>query len=193
MDTNTLISCKMGAWRKVTSHMPHFYNHSNTKEFGKITVKPKQWYRRLFKLGSYSIWPYTTMGKIEFTLQVEQLPQRDGINRNDQNVYIRLGDGSYRTLITLVKKSTPVKGVAEYTGDTKFFIAPAGYSDRNSERFIAKEGILLFDDNVLSINHYIFGGGSVIVLIFSCLCVLLGWLLGLIRLIPVWEMWIPIK
>ena len=171
--------------------MPHFYDYSNAKEFGKITVRPKQWHRRFFKIGSYSIWPYVTMGKIEFTLLIEHIPQRDGINRNNQNVYIQLGDGSYQVIKTIYANETDIEGIAAYTGDTKFFIAPAGYSDKNSERFIAKEGILLFDDNVLSINHYIFGGGSVVVLLTTFLCMLLGWLLGFFQIIPERIIWWP--
>jgi hypothetical protein len=133
------------------------------------------------------------MGKIEFTLLVDRLPQHDGISKRNRNVFIRLGDGSYRSLVTLTGKSTQVMGIAEYTGDTKFFIAGAGYSGKWSERFIDKEGILLFDDNVLSINNYIFGGTSVIVLLTTLLCGLLCWLLGFIKLIPFWEIWIPTK
>lgn len=172
--------------------MPHFYNYPDTQDFGKITVRPKQWHRMLFKIGSYSIWPYVTMGKIEFILRVERLPQRDGINRNDKNVYIKLGDGSYRTVITLVEKITSVKGIAEYTGDTKFFIAPASYSDKYAKKYIAEEGILLFDDNVLSINHYIFGVlGILISAILSCIVgVFVGILLGFINVIPYLKMWI---
>jgi hypothetical protein len=183
----------MVAWRKGIFHMPHFYNHRTTKEFGKITVKPRQWYRRLFKIGSYSIWPYVTMGKIELALQVDRLPQHKGINKHNRNVFIRLGDGSYRTLTTLTEKITQVTGIAEYTGDTKFFIAPADYSFKSTERFIDKEGILLFDDNVLSINNYIFGGVSAIALITTLLCVLISWLLGFIKVIPFWQIWIPTK
>ena len=170
--------------------MPHFYDHSSSKEFGKITVRPKPWDRRLFKIGSYSIWPYVTMGKIEFTLQVEQLPQHDGINKLNRNVYIKLGDGSYRSLVTLAKKRTDIEGIAEYIGDTKFFIAPASYSNKTGEQFISKEGVVLFDDHVLPINRYVFGiGGMFITAIISLLCVLLSWLLGFIELVPAWKMW----
>jgi len=131
------------------------------------------------------------MGKIEFTIYVDQLPQQSDYMK--RNVYIRLGDGSYRTLTTITDKITKVVGIAEYTGDTKILIASSSYSFHNSERFIDKEGLLLFDDNILSINNYIFGGGSLIVLISTLLCVLLGWLLGFIKLIPFWQLWIPLK
>ena len=173
--------------------MPHFYNYADTREFGKITVRPKQWYRRLFKIGNYSICPYVTMGKIEFTLHVERLPmsKRDIVFGNMKNVFIRFGDGTYKSLITLVDENTPVEGVAEYTGDTKFFIAPSLYSTGRTERFISNEGILLFDDNVLSINHYIWGGCSVAALfliVFSCM---LGLLSGLIQVNPEKVIWWP--
>ena len=177
-------------WIRVISHMPNFYNHSDTKEFGKITVTPRQWWRRI-RIGSYSIWPYVTMGKIEFTLRVEKLPQSDGINKRNRNVYIRLGNGSYRSLKTLAEKSTPIEGIAEYTGDTKFFIAPSNYSVGNSDRFIDKEGILLFDDNVLSVNHYVWGGCSVAALLLILCSVVLSLLSGLIQVNPERVIWWP--
>ncbi len=169
--------------------MPHFYNHKCTNDFGNITVIPKG--IRRIRICGYSGFPYVTMSKIRFTLHLERLPQQEGINKNNRNVYMQLGDGSYRTLKTIYDKKTDVEGTAMYMGDTKFFIAPASYSDRNSERFIAKEGILLFEDNVLPINHYIFGvGGIIATAIISFLCVLLSWMLGLIELVPFWKMWI---
>ena len=171
--------------------MPHFYNHSDTKEFGKITVTPKQWYRRFSRLGSFSFWPYMTMGKIKFILEVEKLPEREGSNRRARNVYLKLGDGSYRSILTITRNKTDIEGIAEYTGDTKFFIAPASYADKIGQQYIAKEGILLFDDSILSKNQYIFGiGGIFLTAFFSALCVLLGWLLGFIELIPAWKVWL---
>ena len=171
--------------------MPNFYNHADTREFGKVTVTPKQWSRRIFRLGSYSLLPYVTMSEIEFTLQVERLPQSDSVNKRNRNVYIRLGDGSYRPLTTLVDKSTLIKGVAEYSGDTKFFIAPSSYSDGNSDRFIDKEGLLLFDDSVLSVNHYIWGGCSVAALVLILCSALLSLLSGLIQVTPERVIWWP--
>jgi hypothetical protein len=166
-------------------HMPHYYNHKDTNAFGKVTVTPKG--IRRFKVGDYSIWPYVTMSKIRFTLRVEKFPQSNGINKKDFNVYIKLGDNSYRSLITLTSKETDIEGIAHYTGDTKFFIAPAGYP----EKYIDKEGVLLFDDNVLSINHYVWGGCSVAALLTAFLCGLLGWLLGFIQIIPERIIWWP--
>jgi len=99
---------------------------------------------------------------------------------------MQLGDGSYRTIETISKNETPVNGVAMYTGDTKFFICSSIYTDRNSERFIAKEGLLLFEDKVQHINDYIFGGCSVAVLIITISGVLLAWLLGIIQINPTW-------
>ena len=169
--------------------MPHFRNHKNTIDFGKITITPKG--IRRIRIGEYSILPYVTMSKIRFTLHVEKLPQQDGINRNNRNVYMQLGDGSYRAIKTICANETDIEGIAEYTGDTKFFIAPANYFFKNSERFIAQEGILLFEDNVLSINHYIFGvGGIIATALISFLCVLFSWLLGLIELVPFWKVWL---
>ena len=61
--------------------MPHFYNHKNTKDFGKVTITPKG--IRRIKLGDFSIWPYVTMSKIRFTVTVEKFPQRNGINKKN--------------------------------------------------------------------------------------------------------------
>lgn len=131
------------------------------------------------------------MSKIRFTLHVEKLPQHGGGDNTNRNIFIQLGNGSYRAIKTISSNATEIAGTAEYTGDTKFFIAPASYFYKNSERFIAKEGILLFEDNVLSINHYIFGvGGIIATALISFLCVLFSWLLGLIELVPFWKMWL---
>jgi hypothetical protein len=167
--------------------MPYFYDYPNDKDFGKIAVTPKGIVRRFIKVGKLSLLPYVKMGRIRFTLHVERLPQDVGSNRPSRNVYVQAGDGSYRVITTIDKQITDIEGIAEYTGDIKFLIASAGYSDRNAQRFIAAEGILLFDDHVLSINHYIYGGASLVVLLFSFLCILFGWLLGFIELMPFWR------
>jgi hypothetical protein len=158
--------------------MPHFYNHEKTKDFGKVSVTPKG--IRYFRFWGYSPFPYVTMSKVLFTLRVEKIPQFS------QNIYMQLGDGSYRTIDTISKNETFVSGEARYTGDTKFFICSSTYTDRNSERFIAKEGLLLFEDNVQHINNYIFGGCSVSALIITISGVLLAWLLGIIQINPTW-------
>jgi len=106
--------------------MPHFYNHSQTKDFGRITVTPKPWWRNLFKLRGYSIFPYFVMGNIEFKVDFERRPEPT----NDSHIYTiceKLGDGSYRNILTIRNNKVEVKGVAESTGDTKFFI---GRSDK---------------------------------------------------------------
>lgn len=160
------------------AHMPHFYNYKNTQYFGNITVIPKgiHWIR----LGGYGLVPYMTMSNIQFTLRVDKLP------RSGYNVYLQLADGSYRTLATIDKNEVPVSGVAMYTGDTKIFIAPFSYTDASSERFIAKEGILLFEDRVQHLNDYIYGGCSVALLVITVIGVLLAWLLGIIQIDPTW-------
>jgi len=159
-------------------HMPHFYNHKNTNNFGNITVVPRgvHWIR----LWGYGLVPYITMSNIRFTLRVDKLP------RSGYNVYLQLADGSYRTLATIDKTEIPVSGVVMYTGDTKIFIAPLSYTDASSERFIAKEGILLFEDKVQHLNDYIYGGCSVALLAITVIGVLLAWLLGVIQIDPTW-------
>lgn len=170
------------------AHMPHFYNHKETSEFGNITVIPKG--IRWIRLFGYSPIPYVTMSKIRFTLRVEKLPQQNGINRNLRNVYMQLADGSYRTTATIYNKETLIEGTIMYTGDTKFYIASSSYIDKNSERFIAKDGILLFEDKVQHINDYIYGGcgivASLIALAITIFGVLLAWLLGIIQINPTW-------
>ncbi|MBI5952501.1 MAG: hypothetical protein HY865_12660 [Chloroflexi bacterium] len=170
--------------------MPHFYNYKNTNDFGKVAVIPKG--IRRIRIGEYSILPYFTMSKVCFTLHIERLPEQEGVIKNNRNVYLQLGDGSYRTIATIYNKITDIEGTAEYTGDTKFYIAPSGYTDRNSERFIAKEGLLLFEDNVLSINHYIFGiAGILISAVLSCIVgIVVGVLLGFIQIEPYLKMWV---
>jgi len=87
----------------------------------------------------------------------------------------------------LTNKETDIEGVAQYTGDTKFFIAPANYP----EKYIDKEGVLLFDDNVLSINHYVWGGCSVAALFLVLCSVMLSLLSGLIQVNPERIIWWP--
>lgn len=163
-------------------HMPHFYNHDDSK-FGKVAVTPNG--IRYFRLFGYSPIPYVTMSKIRFALRVEKFP------RSDYNVYMQLGDGSYRTIETISKNETLISGVAMYTGDTKFFIAPVAYTDRSSEKFIAKEGLLLFEDNIISINHYIWGGCSVAALLLLIFAALLSLLSGFIQVTPERVIWWP--
>jgi hypothetical protein len=163
-------------------HMPHFYNHDDSK-FGKVTVIPKG--IRHVRVFGYSPVPYVTMSEIRFTLNVEKFP------RSDYNVYMQLGDGSYRTIETLSKNKTPISGVAMYTGDTKFFIAPVAYTDKSSERFIAREGLLLFEDNIISINNYVWGGCSVTALLLIIFGTLLGLISGLIQVTPERVIWWP--
>lgn len=165
-------------------HMPHFYNHKNTNDFGNITVIPKG--IRWFRFFGYSPIPYVTMNRVRFTLRVERLPYEDGISRHLRNVYMQLADGSYRTAATIYNKETSVEGTIMYTGDTKFYISSSSYTDRNSERFIAEEGILLFEDKVQHMNDYIFGGCSFAVLAITVIGVLLAWLLGIIQIDPTW-------
>ncbi len=161
-------------------HMPYFVN-SHHRDFGKITVTPKSLLRRV-RVAGYSPLPYMTMNKIRFTLRVEKIPEQVGVFSNARRVFIELGNRSYRPLQEVTKLETDVEGVAEYTGDTKFFIAPADYSIGNSQKFISKEGILLFDDNVLSVNHYVWGWvGMIVVAIVSPICL---WLLSSLIQIP---------
>ena len=123
------------------------------------------------------------MSKICFELRIEHLPQQVGLTRKDYNVFIKRGDGSYKTACTIDKFVTPVEGIAEYTGDTRFIVAPSSYGvDRGAQRFIDKEGVLLFYDNVLSINHYTWGGCSVSALLLLLAGALLAWFLGFIKL-----------
>lgn len=157
--------------------MPHFYNHNDSR-FGKITVRPKGF--RCIQFWGYSPIPYLTMSKIKFTLDVEKL------HRSSYNVYLQLADNSYRTLATITQSKTLITGVAMYTGDTKIFMAPSSYVDGSSEKFIAKEGLLLLEDNVQHINSYIFGGCSVAALVITVLGVLFAWLLGIIQISPTW-------
>lgn len=166
--------------------MPHFYNHPSTEEFGKIIVTPKQWWRKL-KVGDYSIFPYVTMGIIEFTVEVEKIPEP--INASHiYTVVERVADNTYRNVGVLDKKKIDIKSRAEYTGDTKFFV---GRKDMSPDSVEQRVGITLFSDNVLSINHYVWGGCSVAALLTSLLCILLGWLAGFIQIVPERIIWWP--
>jgi hypothetical protein len=171
--------------------MPYFYSHPNTNEFGKISVTPEQFFRRILRIGRYCIIPYVTNQEIEFTIELEKFPQRDGINVPRYNVYQRLGDGSYKVITTLKQDKTLVEGTADYTGDTKFFIASTSYTGRSMQKYIDKEGILLFDDHVLSINSYVWGGCSVTALLLILCSVLLSLLSGLIQVTPERVIWWP--
>ena len=167
--------------------MPNFYNHSDTKEFGKITVTPRQWYRRLFKIGSYSFWPYVTMGVIEFTVSVEKVPEPI----NTSHVYTiveRVADNTYRNVGIIDKKKIDIRGRAEYTGDTKFFLGRKDMSIDSGEQRI---GITLFADNILSMNHYVWGGCSVTALFLLLLSVVLSLLSGFIQVTPERIVWWP--
>lgn len=164
--------------------MPHFYNHESS-QFGKIKVIPMQWWRRKIKIGNYSIPPYATMSQIEFTILVEIPNPRPGINLL-YFVYETFGNGAFRKLQQLEKK-TLVSGKAEYTGDIKFVIAHEGIPPQ----LIGEEGVVLFDDNVLSLNGYIWGWGCGLVgIVLSGLCSLvvglLLWSLGFIKIDPAW-------
>lgn len=167
--------------------MPHFYDHSDTKELGKIIVSPKQWYRRFFKIGSYSLWPYVTMEIIEFTVHVEKVPEPI----NTSHVYTvveRVADNTYRNVGVLDKKKVNIKGRAEYTGDTKFFV---GRKDMSPDSVEQRIGITLFSDDVLSMNHYVWGGCSVAALFLVLCSVALSLLSGLIQVNPERIIWWP--
>ena len=159
--------------RRIVVHMPHFYSYKDTKEFGKISVVSNG--LRRIRLFGYSPIPYVTMSNISFTLRVE-LP-----NSSD-SVYMQLADSSYRRIATVSAKETSISGIAMYTGDTKFFIVRSGYP----ERYIAKEGLLIFEDKVAHINDYIFGSCSIGSLLLVAAGVFLAWLLGIIQISPTW-------
>lgn len=169
--------------------MPHFYNHPHTEEFGKIIVTPKQWHRRLFRVGSYSVFPYVTMEEVEFTVRIEKIPEPI----NSSHIYTvveRVADNTYRNVGVLNKKVVSIKGKAEYTGDTKFFIGRKDMSPDYSER---KIDMALFSDNVLSMNHYVFGCiGWAIAAILGCIAsVISGIALGFFQVTPERIIWWP--
>ena len=167
--------------------MPHFYSRSNTEQFGKITVTPKQWYRRFFRLGDYSIFPYVTMAEIEFTVQVEKIPEP--INTAcTYTVVERVADGTFRNVGTLDRREVEIKGRAEYTGDTKFFVGRKDMSVNSVEQRI---GITLFSDNVLSMNHFVWGGCSAAALFLILFSALLSLLSGFIQVDPERIIWWP--
>jgi hypothetical protein len=166
--------------------MPHFYNHENTADFGRIIVTPKQWYRRI-KIGSYSIWPYVTMGFIEFSVQIEKVPAP--INNSYYfTVVERSADNSFKNVGILNNTKVDIKGRAEYTGDIKFLV---GRSDTFPHSVEQRLGITLFADNVLSMNHYVWGGCSVAALLLILCSVLMGLLSGLIQVTPERVIWWP--
>jgi hypothetical protein len=162
--------------------MPYYIDHENNPDFGNIKISPCERYRKLFTIGHFCLIPYIVMSDIKLNIIVERLPNNYKIL--PQNLYIRYGDGSYNVITTIDKTKISISAKAEYTGDTKLFIASSSYSTHNIERFIDKVGIQVFHDNVISINNYIFGGVSVIGLLATLLCLLLGWLLGFIKIGP---------
>ena len=164
--------------------MPHFYSHQHEKVFGKITVTPKPWWRNFIRLGDYSIFPYFVMGTIEFTVEFEKLPEPSN-SPFKYTICEKLGDGSYQNILTIEHNKVQVKGLAECTGDTKFFISRSNRPIEGSEQL----GKTLFFDNILSLNTYVFGiGGIVISAVLSCI---VGIILSLVVFRPFWEIWIP--
>jgi hypothetical protein len=168
--------------------MPNFYDHPETKEFGKIKITPKPWWRR-FKTGSYSILPYFTMDMIEFIVDVDRIP--DPINASHiYTIVERVGDNTYRNIGNLNEKKIVVRGRADYSGDTKFFV---GRKDLPIDSVEQRIGIILFSDHVLPMNHYVLGcAGWAVASILGCIAAIVaGVVLGFFQITPERIIWWP--
>ncbi len=129
------------------------------------------------------------MGIIEFTVHVERVPEPI----NTSHIYTvveRVGDNTFRNVGVLDGNKVDIKGRAEYTGDTKFFVGPKDMSPDSVEQRI---GIILFSDNVLPTNHYVFGClGWVIAAMLGCIAaVIAGFVLGFFQITPERIIWWP--
>ena len=180
--------------QRIVKNMPHYYSHKNTEKFGNISVVPTEWYRKYFKYGDFSFWPYKSNDVIKFKLILEKLNYEKSPNQIYFQVWEKMGDGSWEKITDIRQNILDVEGKAGYTGDTKFFLItnkPPFRPDRGDRI----EGFEIFYEDIKSLNTYIFGWGGIIVsVILTGICSLgigiLLWLLGFISLIPAWEFWI---
>ena len=179
----------------ITRFMPHYYSHKNTDKFGDVTVIPNEWYRRiLFEKGTLSPVIYKVNDLIKFKLCVEKIPYPQSSWDSSPIVYERTGNGSVVNICHIRANEMPISGKAGYTGDTKFFLAflPALHRIEQIDKSLALE---LFDEDVRSINSYIFGWvGIVVTVLLTGICSLgigfLLWLLNFFQVIPIYKIWI---
>jgi len=174
--------------------VPHYYSHKNTDNFGNVMVIPKEWYRRILFGGTFSPIVYKVNDVIKFKLYVDKFSVPASTWDSRPIVYERMGDGSIAQVCDIRDNETFISGRASYTGDTKFFLAmlPALH---HIEQINTSLTIELFDEDVRSLNAYMFGWVGIIVsaLLTGILSCCVGIFLSLVVIRPFWEAWIPWK
>ena len=174
--------------------MPHYYSRKNTEKFGDVSVTPREWYRRTLWKGTTSPFAYKENDIIKFRLKMDRFFLDNSELRDKSIVYKRMGNGSLVEICEVKSTDIQIETKASYQGDTKIFLAvqPALsgliHIDEN-------KAIELFDEDVRSLNSYMFGWEGIVVgalLTGICSCCV-GIFLSLVIIRPYWEAWIPWK
>lgn len=161
------------------TNMPRYYDIPNWEGRGNVRIIPKPWYRRLPILKQTIA--YHVGDRIKFIVHTDN-PNTRGDVGFSQVVYENFS-GEYKRLKPITATDTEIEGNRiNREGNVEYCIGYDLYKDTTKTIFTANVEDW---DTIFSKWGWAFVGGF-----FSLLIGVLLWALGLIRLIPFWEIWI---
>jgi hypothetical protein len=163
---------------RIDIFMPHYYSYKNHEIFGNIAVIPNEWYRKIFKFGGYSIFPYKVNDEIKFAVNVDKAKSGEPPNQISYYIWAKMGDGSWDICSKLMEDKTLISKKAAFTGDTKFFIRKFATSPINIKDENKNEWTELFYEDMHSLTHYFLSWVGI--LITAILALIVGVAVGLI-------------
>src|SRR5271157_6505070 len=111
---------------------------------------------------NFSPFVYKVSDTIKFKLYVNRFNIANSPYEKRTIVYERMGDGSNREAVDIRANETFIEAKASYTGDTKIILASLS-SVIPLNQIGDFEAVELFDEDVRSINSYMFGWMGVVV------------------------------
>lgn len=162
---------------RIFAHMPQFHNPpTNWDSRGTIKIIPKPFWRRC-KLLNWVV-PYRVGDRINFDIEFEKPNITNGMN---SHVVFEFFAGKLNNSFPINDEKSSIRGnIINAEGDVEYSIGFALYKDQSSHTIFTARAENW--DTILSRWSWAIVGA-----IFSLLCGVLLWLLGIIQINPEWQ------